>query len=123
MIIPEPVSASLAAPLFNHLWQSTVVLAFAWILTILFRRNPARVRYVIWMLASLKFLVPFALLATVGERWAMPIAGRSVASAFYTAADEIGLRLHRHRDNLACALGAHGANCPPFAAPRPWPRI
>jgi bla regulator protein BlaR1 len=116
MIIPEPVSASLAAPLFNHLWQSTVVLAFAWTLAILFRRNPARVRYVIWMLASLKFLVPFALLATVGERWAMPVAGRSVASAFYTAADEIGQPFQNTFNSAASAAQTR-------SAAHPWPAL
>ena len=78
------------ASLFNHLWQSTVVLGAAWLLTLVLRRNAARVRYLIWMLASLKFLVPFALLSNLGARWAKPIAGRTVGSALYTAADEIG---------------------------------
>ena len=114
MIIPDTVSASLAAPLFNHLWQSTVVLAFAWILTILFRRNPARVRYVIWMLASLKFLVPFALLTAVGERWAMPVAGRSVASAFYTAADQIGQPFQNTFNSAASSAQTR-------SAANPWP--
>jgi bla regulator protein blaR1 len=90
MTIFEVWRAGWAAPLFNHLWQSTLVLASAWILTVLFRRNPARVRYGIWMLASLKFLVPFALLASLGEYWVKPIGGKAVASALYTAADEIG---------------------------------
>jgi len=90
MIIPELSRAGWAAPLFNHLWQSTLVLAAAWILTILLHRNPARVRYGIWMLASLKFLLPFALLVSVGEHWAKPISGKPVGSAIYTAADEFG---------------------------------
>ena len=79
-----------AAPLFNHLWQSTVVLGLAWMLTVLLRRNPARVRYGIWMLASLKFLVPFAFLVSLGEYWAKPIARKTVGSGLYTAVDEIG---------------------------------
>ena len=77
------------ASLFNHLWQSTVVLGAAWLLTLVLRRNAARVRYLIWMLASLKFLVPFAVLSNLGARWAKPFAGRTVGSALYTAADEI----------------------------------
>ena len=49
---------SLTAALINHLWQSTAVLLVAWLLTLSLRPNPARVRYAIWMIASIKFLVP-----------------------------------------------------------------
>ena len=48
--------------LANHLWQSTVFAAGAGLLTLLVRRNHARVRYWLWFAASVKFLVPFALL-------------------------------------------------------------
>ncbi|HSZ17804.1 MAG TPA: M56 family metallopeptidase, partial [Terracidiphilus sp.] len=78
------------AALFNHLWQSTCVALVAWLLTRTLRSNPARVRYSIWMLASIKFLVPFALLANLGAQLARPDAGRQIGSALYTAADEIG---------------------------------
>lgn len=90
MTFSELWQSGWAASLFNHLWQSTVVLGAAWILTLLLRRNAARVRYLIWMLASIKFLVPFALLSSLGARWAKPMPGRTVGSALYTAADEIG---------------------------------
>jgi uncharacterized protein (TIGR03435 family) len=90
MIIPQFWSSGWAAALFNHLWQSTCVALLAWILTLALRSNPARVRYSVWMFASIKFLVPFALLASLGEHWARPVAGRLIGSALYTAADEIG---------------------------------
>ena len=90
MTFPELWEPGWTAPLFNHLWQSTVVLLIAWLLTVILRRNPARVRYAIWMLASIKFLVPFALLANLGSQWAQPFAGKSVGSALYTAVDEVG---------------------------------
>ena len=61
---------SLTAALINHLWQSTAVLLVAWLLTLSLRPNPARVRYAIWMIASIKFLFPFALLTSLGARWA-----------------------------------------------------
>ncbi|MBM0103292.1 M48 family metalloprotease [Steroidobacter sp. S1-65] len=57
----------MAAMLALHLWQSTVVLIAAWVLTRLCRRNSAEVRYWIWFCASLKFLVPFALLQQLGD--------------------------------------------------------
>lgn len=51
----------------NHLWQSTAFAAAAWGLTHLLRHQQARVRYIVWMSASLKFLVPFALLVSLGS--------------------------------------------------------
>jgi uncharacterized protein (TIGR03435 family) len=90
MTIPQFFNSGWTAALFNHLWQSTCVALLAWILTLALRSNPARVRYSVWMLASVKFLVPFALLARLGAQWARPAAGRHFGSALYTAADEIG---------------------------------
>jgi uncharacterized protein (TIGR03435 family) len=52
----------------DHLWQSTLFAAVVWALTIAFERHHARVRYWLWMAASVKFLVPFAALVAVG-RW------------------------------------------------------
>ncbi|HEY0686360.1 MAG TPA: M56 family metallopeptidase [Steroidobacter sp.] len=57
----------MAAMLALHLWQSTVVLVAAWVLTRLCQRNSAEIRYWIWFCASLKFLVPFALLQQLGD--------------------------------------------------------
>lgn len=51
----------------DHLWQSTLFAAAAGFLTLLFRRHGAALRHGLWFAASLKFLVPFALLATLGE--------------------------------------------------------
>lgn len=50
-----------------HLWQSTLVLLAAWLLTLACKRNAAAVRYCIWFVASVKFLVPFACLQWLGE--------------------------------------------------------
>ena len=71
--------------LVNHLWQSTVVAAFALILTAALSKNQARIRYWIWLAASAKFLLPFSLLIDVGQ-WlrsmiAAPIEKPSVATA------------------------------------------
>ena len=51
---------------FNHLWQSTVFAGVVALLTLALRRNRARLRYGIWFVASVKFLVPFAALAAAG---------------------------------------------------------
>jgi beta-lactamase regulating signal transducer with metallopeptidase domain len=54
------------AQLFDHLWQSTLFLAAATGVTLLVRRNRAALRHGIWLAASIKFLVPFALLSSLG---------------------------------------------------------
>jgi uncharacterized protein (TIGR03435 family) len=50
----------------NHLWQSTLFAAGAALSALLFRRHQARVRHAVWLAASIKFLVPFAVLAALG---------------------------------------------------------
>jgi beta-lactamase regulating signal transducer with metallopeptidase domain len=50
----------------DHLWQSTLFAVGVGLLTIPFRRNRARVRFALWFAASLKFLVPFAVIAWFG---------------------------------------------------------
>lgn len=57
---------SWAIDVANHLWQSTLFAAGAWLLVVALRRNHARARYVVWLAASVKFLVPFVALASIG---------------------------------------------------------
>jgi uncharacterized protein (TIGR03435 family) len=54
--------------LTNHLWQSTVFALAAAVLTLAFRANRAKVRYSIWWIASVKFLVPFSMLIGLGSQ-------------------------------------------------------
>jgi bla regulator protein BlaR1 len=63
------------APLANHLWQSTMVAALCGLLAILFRHHRAQVRHWLWLVASLKFAVPFAGLVAIGRELAIPFAG------------------------------------------------
>jgi beta-lactamase regulating signal transducer with metallopeptidase domain len=55
----------------NHLWQSTLCALAAALLTLAFRQNGAKARFLIWLAASVKFLIPFSLFVWVGEylRW------------------------------------------------------
>src|SRR6202163_1376791 len=55
-----------APALGNHLWQSTLFAIVAGLLTLLLRKNRARVRYWLWLAASVKFLVPFSMLVMAG---------------------------------------------------------
>jgi beta-lactamase regulating signal transducer with metallopeptidase domain len=52
----------------NHLWQSTLFALAAGLLTLALRRRGAGLRHGLWLAASIKYLVPFALLAAIGER-------------------------------------------------------
>ena len=74
----------MTAALFNHLWQSTLFAALVALLALAFRRNRARLRYGLWLAASVKFLVPFAALAAVGSlaQWQqVPAPIRSVVTS------------------------------------------
>lgn len=55
------------AALLDHLWQSTLFAGFVLLLTLALSNNGARVRFWLWFAASVKFLVPFAGLAALGE--------------------------------------------------------
>jgi bla regulator protein blaR1 len=51
----------------SHLVQSTLFAGAVALLTLAFRANRAQVRFWLWLSASLKFLIPFALLSMVGS--------------------------------------------------------
>jgi beta-lactamase regulating signal transducer with metallopeptidase domain len=53
--------------LLNHLWQSTLFVLGATLLTLLLRHNAARTRFAVWCAASFKFLIPFSALVALGE--------------------------------------------------------
>ena len=67
MMFPAFWNESWTAALVNHLWQSTLVAGAAWLLAFILRGNPARARYWVWMIASVKFLIPFSLFIAAGE--------------------------------------------------------
>jgi bla regulator protein blaR1 len=81
--------AALAPATANHLWQSTAFLALAALLVWTLRKNQARVRYWLWLVASIKFLVPFSLLVLLGSHLAKPRATREMQPAFYSATEEV----------------------------------
>ena len=60
--------------LANHVWQSTLFAGAVVVLTLAFRSHAASVRYGLWLAASVKFLVPFALLIALGGQggWLTP---------------------------------------------------
>jgi len=82
--------SSLARAAGNHVWQSTLFAIAAGFLAWLFRRNRARVRYALWLAASLKFLVPIALLVGLGSRLAAPHASSAAGDRFYVEISQFG---------------------------------
>jgi bla regulator protein blaR1 len=78
------------SPLANHLWQSTLCAAAAWLLTLTLRKNRAAVRYSIWLAASAKFLIPFALLVSAGSQLGWRTAPALAQPQFSFVMDEIG---------------------------------
>jgi bla regulator protein blaR1 len=85
--------SALAPALGNHLWQSTLFALAAGLLTLTLRQQHARVRYWIWLVASVKFLIPFSLLVEAGNRLAWSLAWSHASAGtnagLYFAAEEI----------------------------------
>src|SRR6266566_1723152 len=80
---------ALAPALGNHLWQSTLFAITAGFLTLMLRKNHARVRYWLWLAASVRFLIPFSLLVGMGSYlpWSHGVAGTQ--AGFYVAMEEV----------------------------------
>ncbi len=73
-----------APALGNHLWQSTLFVIMAGLLTWILRKNQARARYWVWLAASVKFLIPFSLLVGAGSHlsWSRGSAGTNAGLYF-----------------------------------------
>ena len=81
--------AAIAPGLGNHLWQSTLFAAAAGLLTLILRKDQARVRYWIWLAASLKFLVPFSLLVSIGNHVPWSHGSVQTGTGLYFAIQEM----------------------------------
>jgi bla regulator protein blaR1 len=71
--------------LVNHLWQSTLFCAAVWLITLALRANGAALRHQLWLIASLKFLVPFSALYYVGALAGLPLPESGQPSLFAQA--------------------------------------
>jgi uncharacterized protein (TIGR03435 family) len=90
-MIPSYLSAiwiAVTPAVANHLWQSTLFAVLVAILTLTLRKNYARVRYRLWLAASIKFLVPLSLLISLGGHLARPRASESPQSGVYSVVEE-----------------------------------
>jgi len=98
----------LAAALVNHLWQSTIVAFIAWLLALALRNNRASVRYWIWLIASIKFLVPFSLLIAAGELFRPAAATAIPKPALATVIEQVAQPISQQAASLAPSLAQNG---------------
>jgi bla regulator protein BlaR1 len=102
------------AAMINHLWQSTLFCGGVWLITLTLRNNGAALRHALWLLASLKFLVPFSLLYVLGSSIGMPAAriaddqplllGNTLQSASLLVAPTSALRAATEPDTVSAML-------------------
>ncbi|HEY4088104.1 MAG TPA: M56 family metallopeptidase [Bryobacteraceae bacterium] len=98
----------------SHLWQSTVFAGIAALLAQALRNNRAKVRFNLWFCASMQFVIPLALLTSLGShvRWtpvqryatpAVSTAVKSIAQPFVPATYIVPVRSETDRLPLMLA--------------------
>jgi uncharacterized protein (TIGR03435 family) len=85
----SPIWAAGLRELCRHLWQSTLFLGIVALLALLLRKNQARIRYWLWMTASVKFLIPFSLLVSLGSHLPWPSHAVVPKTSPYVAIEEM----------------------------------
>ncbi len=53
--------------LANHLWQATLISLVAFGAAGLLKKGPSRARYAVWLIASVKFVLPSAFLVSLAQ--------------------------------------------------------
>jgi TonB family protein len=81
---------ALSSFLVDHLWQSTLFAAAAWLLTLALKANAARVRYAVWLAASAKFFVPFAALVAIGSQFSWRTAAQPLEANVTVFINRVG---------------------------------
>lgn len=84
----------------NHLWQSTAFACAVWLMTLTLRHNSARLRYGLWIAASLKFLLPASLLLGLGAVMAGPRKIAIPQHQFAYSIATIAMHPLQHADSL-----------------------
>jgi uncharacterized protein (TIGR03435 family) len=105
MIFPAIWNEAWTAALGNHLWQSTAVTGVAWLLVRSLRNNHARTRYWLWMVASVKFLIPFSLLIAAGESLRSAFAAPFQKPALAAAMEQVVLPFPQAASPASVAYG------------------
>lgn len=106
--------APIASTMANHLWQSTLFAIVVGLLTLMLHKNQARIRYWLWMAASLKFLIPFSLLVDMGKHLARPRNFTAAQPGFYVAMEEVSQPFTQSTMHTTFPV-AHSATLPTVA--------
>ena len=96
--------------LVQHLWQSTLFAGGVWLLTVFLRHNRAALRYRLWMVCSIKFLIPLSILVGLGSHAGLPHFARSVKLAI---PPQFPLVLHQAEARAAQRDGGFGQPAKP----------
>ena len=102
--------------LADHVWQSSLFAVAAALLTLVFRKNDANIRFRLWLAASVKFLIPIPLVMRIGRalQWQRPPA-LDVSPGLSLMMDDIA-------QPGTVILGGSVTTAPaPLDAPHPWP--
>jgi TonB family protein len=94
---PENLSA-IGTAMANHLWQSTLFAIAAAVAILALRKNQASLRHHLWLAASLKFLVPFSLLVSVGSRLATLHGSADSQPVFYFVLRTMSQPFHQSQE-------------------------
>jgi hypothetical protein len=102
---------ALLTAIANHLWQSTLFAGLAALVALALRKNHARVRYQLWLAASLKFLIPFALLIRLGGHLATPyrLGGNATCFLFFDPDGQPALYPNSESHRFSAAIAARNS--------------
>jgi bla regulator protein BlaR1 len=89
MVNPKYFIELWAPEMANHLWQSTLFAAVPTLLALTLRNYQARTRYWLWLAASIKFLIPFSPLLSIGSHIALPVHSQVSQPVIYSAIDQV----------------------------------
>jgi len=121
-MLPAAGNEGWTTSLVNHLWQSTIVAAIAWLLVLSLRNNHARTRYWVWMIASVKFLFPFSLFIAAGEALRPTAAIPMKSPALAAAMEQIAQPFPQTQSFAAtgAAVASHSSNIVPLLLLAVW---
>ena len=106
--------------LTNHLWQSTLFVLAAGLVAAALRKNGADVRYRVWLIASLKFLVPFSILMSLGG--ALPRITPATPTAIATSrAPDLSVAVDRIAQPFTSDVFISPTPATPVEAATNWP--
>jgi bla regulator protein BlaR1 len=104
----------------NHLWQSTLFAGIVALLALGLRKNGARTRHWLWLVASVKFLIPFSLLVGIGNHLGWSTAPAKDQTGLSYLIDEISQPFTPLLAGVASAAPAPAASLVPTLLVAVW---